>query len=249
MILSMTCIISFYDYTGYLVEPAAKAGATCFCYDIQHEYWQKDHPNATVHYPGGGSITYLKADLTNPKVLLEELLMEHEQVDFVFGMPVCTDLAVSGARHFAKKKAADPDFQAKAAVNVIRLKYFADEYDSPYMIENPVSVLSTWWRKPDYTFHPYEYGGYITEAEAEHPKWSGYIPDRDAYSKKTCLWTRDFIMPEKKPVPCDSYGSSLQHRKLGGNSLRTKQIRSATPRGFSYAIVEPNFPWLQIGGK
>ena len=129
----MTTIISFYDYTGYLVKPAAKAGATCFCYDIQHEYWQKEHPNATVHYPSGGSITYLNADLNKRKVILEEIPAEHKRVDFVFGMPVCTDLAVSGARHFAKKKAADPDFQAKAVIHAIRIKYFADEYDSPYL--------------------------------------------------------------------------------------------------------------------
>lgn len=76
--IEMTTIISFYDYTGEMVKPAAKAGATCFCYDIQHEYWQKEHPNATTHYPSGGSITYLHADLHNPAVMLLEIPAEHK---------------------------------------------------------------------------------------------------------------------------------------------------------------------------
>jgi hypothetical protein len=245
----MTVIISFYDYTGEMVKPAAKAGATCFCYDIQHEYWQKEHPNATTHYPSGGSITYLRADLHNPEVIMFEIPAEHKRVDFVFGFPVCTDLAVSGAAHFAKKREANPEFQELAAGHAMMIAAFASMYDCPYMIENPVSVLSTLWRKPEYTFHPFEYGGYIPESEAKHPTWPEYIPDRDAYSKKTCLWTKDFKMPEKKPVPCDSFGSSKQHRKLGGKSAKTKNIRSATPRGFANAVLQSNFPWLTIGVK
>ena len=31
-----------------------------------------------------------------------------------------------------------------------------------------------------------------------------------------------------------------QHKKLGGKSERTKNIRSATPRGFSQAVYEVN---------
>ena len=28
------------------------------------------------------------------------------------------------------------------------------------MIENPVSTLGSYWRKPDFTFHPFEFGGW-----------------------------------------------------------------------------------------
>jgi hypothetical protein len=56
------------------------------------------------------------------------------------------------------------------------------------MLENPVGVLSSYWRKPDHTFDPCDYGGYLN-------------PAGDAYTKKTCLWTGGgFIMPGKKPV-------------------------------------------------
>jgi len=43
-------------------------------------------------------------------------------------------------------------------------------------------------------------------------------------------------MPEKKPVkPVNNYPGWT---KLGGKSLRTKNIRSATPRGFAQAVFE-----------
>ena len=46
-------------------------------------------------------------------------------------------------------------------------------------------------------------------------------------------------MPEKMPVICvDDY--SDQHKKLGGKSLKTKNIRSATPRGFALAVFKEN---------
>ena len=104
--------------------------------------------------------------------------------------------------------------------------------------------ISSEWRKPDYIFHPYEYGGYIPIEDKTSPY--DLIPTRDAYTKKTCLWIRnghdvDFNMPEKRPVelPTD-YKYSPQHLKLGGKSLKTKNIRSATPRGFAIAIWQAN---------
>jgi hypothetical protein len=110
----------------------------------------------------------------------------------------------------------------------------------PYFIENPVSVLATKWRKPNYTFHPYLYGGYIPQEESEHPEWPQYIAPRDAYPKKTCLWTgNSFVMPDFKPVTVED-GYARQHLKLGGKSMKTKNIRSATPRGFARAVYEAN---------
>ena len=65
-----------------------------------------------------------------------------------------------------------------------------------------------------------------------------YIAARDAYPKKTCLWSGGgFELPDKKPVDCKP-GYSDMHKKLGGKSLKTKNIRSATPRGFAKAVFE-----------
>ena len=89
-------------------------------------------------------------------------------------------------------------------------------------------------------FHPYEYGGYIPQQDATHPQWPDHIAPRDAYPKKTCLWTGGgFVMPETKPVEPEN-GYSRQHKTLGGKSLKTKNIRSATPRGFAQAVFDAN---------
>jgi hypothetical protein len=228
-------VISLYDYTGEAVKPWAKAGYECHCYDIQHDNTKVDR------FPSGGSISYLNADLQNMRKVVD-LWASYLDDPVVFGMafPVCTDMAVSGAAHFERKRQVDPDFQEKAADYAIWCSHFFDNLSVPFFIENPVSVLSTLWRKPDYMFNPYEYGGYIPEDEAKHPVWPEYIAPRDAYPKKTCLWVGNgFKMPVPKPV---SYlaGYSTQHRKLGGKSMKTKNIRSATPRGFAQAVFEAN---------
>ena len=62
----------------------------------------------------------------------------------------CTDLAVSGARHFRRKLGRDPECQNRA----VRMAQLASTLGCPYIIENPVSVRSTLWRKPDHICHP-----------------------------------------------------------------------------------------------
>jgi hypothetical protein len=74
-------------------------------------------------------------------------------------------------------------------------------------------------------------------AQSVH-QWPEIIAARDAYPKKTCLWTGGgFLLPPMKPVEVRP-GYSDQHHKLGGKSIKTKNIRSATPRGFARAVFE-----------
>lgn len=229
-------VVSLYEYTGVAVTPWAKRGYTCYAYDLQHDDTRVDH------FEGGGSIHYLNADLHSYETICAIFnAFENADVVFAMGFPVCTDLAVSGAAHFKNKAMIDPEFQNKAARYAKWCGEIFEEWNVPYYIENPVSVLSTLWRKPDHRFHPYEFGGYIAANNAAHPLYPEYIAANDAYSKLTCLWTGGgFRMPAKDAVDCDSFGSSTQHRKLGGKSMKTKNIRSATPRGFSEAIAIHN---------
>ena len=230
-------VISLYDFTGGAVRPMANAGALCFCFDIQHPFSQF---GADVEKVGKGEIHYLRADLHDPREL-DSIYEQCGEVDLLLAFPVCTDLAVSGSSHFKNKAKLNPRFQIEAAQHAINCAELAERFDCPYMIENPVSRLATLWRKPDHYFHPFEYGGYLSDAEADHPTWPDYIAPKDAYSKKTCLWTKGFTMPQKKPVDCQSFGASTQHRLLGGKSMKTKNIRSATPRGFAKAVFEANY--------
>ena len=232
----MQHVISLYDYTGEALKPWAEEGYTCHAFDIQH-----DEASLVDRFEGGGSISFHKADLHDPKNL-NAIFYAFADRSVAFGMafPVCTDLAVSGAAWFKKKAEANPSFQDEAVSHAVWCAELFRNLKIPFFIENPVSVLATKWRKPDHTFHPYEYGGYIAKNDARHPRWPDYIADRDAYPKKTCLWTGNgFVMPPKVPVEPES-GHSRQHLKLGGKSAKTKNIRSATPRGFAIAVMAAN---------
>jgi len=228
-------VISLYDFTGEALRPWAEAGYSCYAFDIQH-------PKEGRVDQG---ICYQYADLHDLKTFLD-LKDEFFNKDVVFGMafPVCTDMAVSGAAHFKRKAEANPSFQTEAVSYAMWCAKLFNSMKVPYFVENPVSVLATKWRKPDYSFHPYEYGGYIRDDEAAHPRWPEYIAPRDAYKKKTCLWTGGgFVMPTKVAVDCEGYhgnGYSTAMMKLGGKSQRTKDIRSATPRGFAEAVYQSN---------
>ena len=233
-------VLSLYDFTGEALKPWAEAGYTCYAYDIQHTGTEATFEN-TQFFAGGGSIAYLHADLHDPDTH-KDIFMQFNGRKVVFGMafPVCTDMAVSGAAHFKRKAERDPEFQTKAVSYAVDCAELFDDLGCPYFVENPVSVLATKWRKPDHSFHPYEYGGYIHYDHAEHPRWPEYIAAKDAYPKKTCLWTgNDFVMPWTDPVQPEQ-GYSTQHKKLGGKSQRTKDIRSATHRGFAKAVYEFN---------
>ena len=231
--------IFLFDYTGLMALPWAKAGYQCFCFDGQHSLGvsiSSLHPNIlNVGMWFSNEVTGDISLLDTDKIIA----ITGDDITLVFGFPECTHLAVSGAAHFAKKRDANPFFQDEAMVLVKLTKNLGEALSCPWALENPVSVISSQWRKPDYSFHPYEYGGYLPEDD-KHPTYSDYRKPRDAYPKKTCIWSGgDFIMPTKKPVDCDP-GYSAQHKKLGGKSLKTKNIRSATPRGFARAVFEAN---------
>jgi len=225
--------IFLYDYTGIMAQPWLDAGDfECWCFDGQHP---KGITRDGNHVKVG-----MWFDAYNTAQSVKEIKqMVGDGVAFVFGFPECTDMAVSGAAHFAKKAEKNIAFQAEACELARLVMYVGDAFGCAWAAENPVSVLATLWRKPNYSFHPYEYGGYLPEDDV-HPIYPEYIKPRDAYPKKTCIWSGNgFVMPDKKPVSVE-HGYSEQHKKLGGKSLKTKNIRSATPRGFAQAVFEAN---------
>lgn len=223
--------VFLYDYTGIMAQPWLDAGYECWCFDGQHP------DGITVEGKHVKVGMWFDANTTEEQAGLIASLVGTSE--FVFGFPECTDLAVSGAAHFAKKREKDPLFQEKATLLAQMVEKVANLLDCPWGVENPVSVLSTLWRKPDHRFDPYEYGGYLPKDDV-HPTYPEYIKSRDAYPKKTCIWSGNgFVMPVKLPVTVEA-GYSAQHSKLGGKSLKTKNIRSATPRGFARAAFLAN---------
>lgn len=227
----MRKIIALYDYSAEGVLPWAEAGYECFTFDIQH-----DKEGSGFEY-GKGRVWQLNMDL-HQEASFQKIKQHIEKVDFLMAYPVCTYLAVVGNSHYESRIEQDPLVLARNVNYAIWCAELGDYYGCPYFVENPKSRLSTLWRKPDYTFHPYEYGGYLEPHEGRHPTYPDFIEHFDAYPKKTCLWTNEkFIMPPKLPVVCGEYKQAV---KLGGKSTRTKNIKSTTPRGFARAVYQYN---------
>lgn len=93
--------------------------------------------------------------------------------DMVIAFPPCTDLAISGARWFTEKR---KNGQQKKAIDFFLTIANAD--CEKIAIENPVGIMSTFYRKPDQIINPYLFG--------------------DPYEKKTCLWLKN--LPPLKPT-------------------------------------------------
>lgn len=139
----------------------------------------------------------------------------------VFAFPPCTNLAVSGARWFKDKGLAG---LGSAIELVERARDICEWSGAPWMLENPIGTLATYWRKPDYDFHPWEF--------------SGHEP-QDNYTKKTCLWTGNgFVMPQPFPLRDAAEPDNRIHHASPGPERAN--FRSATPMGFARAVFNAN---------
>ena len=128
--------------------------------------------------------------------------------DIMIAHPPCTDLAVSGARHFAAKIADGR--QARALDFVQRL---LDAPISRICVENPVSVISTRIRKPDQLIQPWQYG--------------------HGETKTTCLWLKSL----PKLIPTDIVEGRLDRiHKMPPSPDRWK-LRSTTYQGIADAMA------------
>jgi hypothetical protein len=227
-----------FNSSDYAVQPWIDRGYTC----VSVDYDDTDHAGSHRAVHDGANHYRIAVDLSKPSAMndvLLELAYLPEYVEypsFVLSFAPCTDLAVSGAGHFKRKAEADPEFQVRA----VRMAKLAAEFGVPYIVENPVSVLATLWRKPTGYVHPWQFAN-LVEADGTHPEFPDIIPPYDLYNKKTGLWCgKGAKMPEptwdRKPPIHESPGFS----KLGGKSARTKYIRSLTPRGLAEAIARAN---------
>lgn len=200
-------ILSLCDKTGTMVRPWLEAGHEAVIVDLQHP------PGVRTE----GPLTRVGADLSRWE--------PEPRFDVAFGFPPCTDLAVSGALHWARK---GEDAYRRAVAFALRIEaLIAMSGARCWAIENPRGRLTGAWRPWDYDFDPAEYGG--------------YLGDGDRYTKRTCLWTGpDFVMPTKQPLN-PSEGSKM-HRLPPGPERQN--LRSATPEGFARAVFAANEPHL-----
>lgn len=128
--------------------------------------------------------------------------------DLMIAHPPCDHLSISGARWFADKR-MDGRQQAGAAFALMLARR-----DIPRIcIENPVSVLSSLWRKPDQVLQPHQFGHGETKA--------------------TCLWLKG--LPPLVPTQHVEGREARVHRMPPGPD-RWKE-RSRTFTGIAEAMA------------
>lgn len=137
--------------------------------------------------------------------------------DLMIAHPPCTHLSVSGAKHFKAKKesglqqSAVSFFMMLMRANIERIA-----------IENPISVISSLYRKPDQIIQPWQFGHGETKA--------------------TCLWLKG--LPKLKPTKIVE-GREARVHKLPPSKDRWK-LRSITYQGIADAMAEQ---WRQHDSK
>ncbi len=166
--------------------------------------------------------------------------------DLMVAHPPCTFLSVSGAKWYyhpddkhlpTSERRPHPNFPNRAQDREEAADFFmklAETDIERIAIENPVSIMSTRWRKPDQIVQPWMFG--------------------DAATKTTCLWLKN--LPELEPTKIVDkgdfieFGSGRRLAKWYSDGLtKTKTAeerrtwRSKTFPGFAKAIAEQ---WSEV---
>jgi hypothetical protein len=174
-------VVSLCDKTGHMMLPWAEAGYRCLCIDTQHP--STDIENHPLH----PNIKRWGLDILSDRV---GFFMTHTSIAFVSAFPPCTDLTGSGSRWWKGKGDGAYEFAMKL---VKRCEELAELTDAPYFIENPPGRIQSGkgctdspsphrWRKWDYRFQPYEYGGWhgegkdLWESHDIQAYWKDYEP-------------------------------------------------------------------------
>lgn len=142
--------------------------------------------------------------------------------DMIIAFPPCTHLTVSGARYWKEKQA---DGRQQQGIDFFMK--FANAKCDKIVIENPIGIISTKWRKPDQIIQPWQFGHETTKA--------------------TCLWVKGLplleptnIVSKGKRVFYKSGNSSPEwHDKTWGLSPEERaKARSKTYMGIAKAMAE-----------
>lgn len=122
-----------------------------------------------------------------------EVIKREKKFDLMIAFPPCTDLAVSGARHFERKIA---DGTQQKSIN-----FFMDIINAnvdKIAVENPIGIMSKKYRKPDQIIQPYMFG--------------------DKAQKSTCLWLKN--LPKLEPTNIVEKGDFFEFISKKGEKKR-----------------------------
>lgn len=132
------------------------------------------------------SCDILQTSGDNPEWHLQQDVTEllKETWDMIIAFPPCTYLTCTGNRWFDVEKygekAVKRAIDRKDAISFFML--FANANCEKIVIENPVGVMSTVFKKPDQIINPWQFG--------------------DQFEKKTCLWLKGVKKLEPSNIVC-----------------------------------------------
>lgn len=149
--------------------------------------------------------------------------------DMIIAHPPCTYLTVTGNRWFNVERYGEKAIQRmKEREQAIEFfMAFANADCDKIVIENPIGVISTMWRKPDQIIQPYMFG--------------------DSAEKKTCLWLKgvEQLKPtnEVKPPERVKFDSGKTMPKWYADlwhlpKEERSRLRSQTFTGIAKAMAE-----------
>ncbi len=154
------------------------------------------------------SCDLLPTDVPGPHYQGDVFDIINDGFDLMIAHPPCTDLCVSGARHFAAKIA---DGRQQRSLDFVQR--LMDCNIPKICIENPISIISTRIRKPEQIIQPWMFGHGETKA--------------------TCLWLKGL----PKLVATDVVSGREQRvHKMAPSPMRWK-LRSATYAGIAAAMA------------
>jgi hypothetical protein len=162
------------------------------------------------------SCDLLPTDAPGPHYQGDVLDIINDGWDMVIAFPPCTHLAVSGAKHFAAKRA---DGRQQEGIDFFNL--FTSLNVQRVCIENPIGIMSKLYRKPNQIIQPWMFG--------------------DKAQKSTCLWLKG--LPTLVPTNIVDKGEfyiSPSGKKLPKwySDNKSAKVRSKTFQGIANAMAD-----------
>ena len=166
-----------------------------------------------------------------------EVIKREKKFDLMVAFPPCTDLAVSGARHF-ERKIADGSQQKS-------IEFFMSVINADIeriAVENPIGIMSGKFRKPDQIIQPWMFG--------------------DKAQKSTCIWLKN--LPKLYPTDIVEKGEFFEFTSKKGEKKRMpmwyykalqdaktpeqrRTLRSKTFKGIADAMAKQWSDALNVG--
>ena len=153
------------------------------------------------------SCDILSTEKPGPHIQSDVLNILNDNWDLMIAHPPCTYLAVSGARWWETKQVEQRKaiffFMSLADANILKI-----------CIENPVGIMSPFWRKPNQYIQPWQFG--------------------HGETKKTGLWLKN--LPKLNPTNIVE-GREARIHKMPPSKYRSK-LRSITYQGIADAMAK-----------